>query len=168
MKQLAISLLVGLLFGVGLGISGMTQGDKVVGFLDLTDAWDPSLAFVMVGAIGVHLGLFRFIVKRPSPLLAQRFGIPTRTDIDKRLVLGAGLFGVGWAIGGYCPGPGLVSAASGAAPALVFVAAMTGGMLLFRIVDEALKRAPAEDQPQSLTSVSSRSDASSRPETKAS
>ena len=153
MRQLVVALVVGLLFGAGLGISGMTQADKVIGFLDLADGWDPSLAFVMVGGIGVHLALFRLILRRPSPVFAAQFGIPTRTDIDRRLVGGAALFGVGWAIGGYCPGPGLVSAAAGAAPALVFVAAMTGGMLLQHAVDEARrgarekKQAPEVDLP---------------------
>ncbi|MCB9674409.1 MAG: YeeE/YedE family protein [Alphaproteobacteria bacterium] len=115
----------------------MTQADKVIAFLDLSDAWDPSLAFVMIGAIGVHMALFRFIVRRPSPLFADAFGIPTRSDIDGRLVAGSALFGVGWALGGYCPGPGLVSSASGSTNALVFVATLTAGMLLYHALDEA-------------------------------
>ena len=137
MKQMIAALVAGLVFGLGLGISGMTQADKVIGFLDVADAWDPSLALVMGGAIGVHLLLFRFIVKQPSPIFGERFGIPTRTDIDGRLVGGAALFGIGWALGGYCPGPGLVSGASGAGNALVFVGTMTAGMLLFHVADEA-------------------------------
>ncbi len=132
----------GLLFGLGLGLSGMTQADKVVNFLDLSNAWDPSLALVMLGAIAVHLIAYRWITSRPSPLLAARFGIPTRTDIDTRLVVGSALFGVGWALGGYCPGPGLVSAVSGSTEALVFVAALTAGMLLFHVVEEARVEAP--------------------------
>ncbi|MCK6503506.1 YeeE/YedE family protein [Myxococcota bacterium] len=132
--QLAVSFVVGLVFALGLGLSGMTQADKVIGFLNVAGAWDPSLAFVMMGAIAVHLVFYRFTVKRPSPLLGGRFGIPTRTDIDPRLVGGSAIFGVGWALGGYCPGPGLVSAASGGASALVFVAAMTGGMLLYHVL----------------------------------
>jgi uncharacterized membrane protein YedE/YeeE len=134
LSQIAVSFLVGLVFALGLGLSGMTQADKVIGFLNLAGAWDPSLAFVMMGAIAVHLVFFRFTVRRPSPLLGGRFGIPTRTDIDPRLVGGSAIFGVGWALGGYCPGPGLVSAASGGASALVFVAAMTGGMLLYHVL----------------------------------
>ena len=129
----------GLLFAVGLGVSGMTQAPKVIGFLNLPGGWDPSLAFVMVGAIAVHFLLFRLILRRASPLLGGRFGLPTRADIDVRLLGGAALFGVGWALGGYCPGPGLVSAASGGAHALTFVAGMTGGMLLFHAVDAALQ-----------------------------
>ena len=138
MKQLGVSLLVGLLFGAGLGLSGMTQSDKVIGFLDITDNWDPSLALVMVGAIAVHLVFYRLILKRSSPVFGDRFGIPTRKDIDARLVLGSATFGVGWALGGFCPGPGLVSAPSGSVNALVFVGTMTVGMLAFRAFDEAI------------------------------
>lgn len=137
MKPIFSALLTGLIFGLGLSISGMTQADKVIAFLDLSDSWDPSLAFVMGGAIGVHLLLYKLILNRPSPLFGERFGIPTRTDVDVRLVAGSGIFGVGWALGGYCPGPGLVSAASGATNALVFAGTMTGGMLLFHALDEA-------------------------------
>lgn len=129
--------LAGLLFGLGLGISGMTMPEKVIGFLDLSHAWDPSLAMVMVGAIAVHLAALRLILERGSPVLAERFGIPTRQDIDLRLVGGAALFGVGWALGGYCPGPGLVSSGSGLGEGLVFTAALTVGMLLFHGLDEA-------------------------------
>lgn len=135
MRPVLSALLVGVLFGIGLSVSGMTQADKVINFLDLSHAWDPSLAFVMLGAIGVHVVLFRFILKRSSPLFAERFGIPTRSDIDKRLVIGSGLFGVGWALGGYCPGPGIVSVTSAAPSALVFMVFLTLGILLFQWVD---------------------------------
>lgn len=124
----------GLMFGLGLGISGMTDADKVVGFLDLFGNWDPSLAFVMVGAIGVHLVLYRVILKRESPLYSGKFSIPTSKDIDVRLVAGAALFGVGWGLGGVCPGPGLVSGAALTTEALVFIAAMVGGMIVFQAV----------------------------------
>lgn len=137
MRVVAASLVSGLLFGIGLGVSGMTRPDKVIGFLDLVDGWDPSLALVLIGAIAVHLVLFRLIVRRSSPLFAGKFGIPSRTDLDARLVLGSALFGVGWALGGYCPGPGLVSGASLAADGLIFLAALTAGMLLFHLSDEA-------------------------------
>lgn len=135
MKPILSAGTVGLLFGLGLGVSGMTRADKVIGFLDLADGWDPSLAFVMGGAIAVHMTLFRLILRRPSPLFGSSFGIPTRTDIDGRLVAGSALFGIGWAIGGYCPGPGLVSFASLAPQALVFVAALTVGILGVQFVD---------------------------------
>jgi uncharacterized membrane protein YedE/YeeE len=120
----------GSLFAVGLAISGMTKPSKVVGFLDVAGAWDASLAFVMVGAIGVHFVAHRLIRGRAAPLFDTKFHLPTRREIDLRLVLGAGLFGVGWGLGGFCPGPGLVSAAGGSVGALVFVAGMTLGMLI--------------------------------------
>ncbi|MCK6502386.1 YeeE/YedE family protein [Myxococcota bacterium] len=129
----------GLLFAVGLGVSGMTQAPKVIGFLNLPGDWDPSLALVMVGAIAVHLVLFRLILRRGTPLWGGRFGVPTRADVDARLLGGAALFGVGWALGGYCPGPGLVSVVGGGAHAWTFVAGMTGGMLLFHAVETALQ-----------------------------
>ena len=119
----------GALFGVGLGISGMTRPEKVVGFLDLAGAWDASLAFVMLGAIAVHLVAYRLLRRRTSPLFDTRFHHPTRNDIDRRLVLGGALFGVGWGLGGFCPGPGIVAAASGSPPAVAFVVAMTAGVL---------------------------------------
>ncbi len=126
---------IGLLFAAGLAISGMTQPAKVVGFLDFTGDWDPSLGFVMGGAIAVHLALYKWIVKRPSPLMGLRFGIPTRTDINLRLIGGAALFGAGWAIGGLCPGPGLVGAGAFGLNALLFVGAMLGGMQLFHVAN---------------------------------
>lgn len=143
MKDIVSALVAGVVFGLGLGVSGMTRADKVIGFLDVSDAWDPSLAFVMVGAIAVHLVLFRLILRRSSPLFGERFGIPTRTDIDARLVVGSGLFGIGWAMGGYCPGPGLVSMTSGAPNAFAFVLSMIGGMVLFHAWDASQKAAAA-------------------------
>lgn len=108
----------------------MTLPSKVVGFLDLAGAWDASLAFVMIGAIAVHFVLYRVIARRRSPLFDASFHLPTRKDIDRRLVAGAALFGVGWGLGGFCPGPGLVSAGAGSLNAIVFVVGMTLGMLL--------------------------------------
>lgn len=130
MKPLFAAFGAGLLFGLGLGLSGMTLPAKVTAFLDITGAWDPSLAFVMVGAIGVHFVLFRVVTKRVGPLFGGLFQIPRRSDIDLPLVLGAALFGIGWGLGGYCPGPGLASLATLGWPALLFVAAMTAGMKL--------------------------------------
>lgn len=128
MKGHFFAALSGAVFAVGLAISGMTRPAKVVGFLDLSGAWDPSLAFVMVGAIAVHFVATRLITRRARPLFDERFHLPTRKDLDARLLLGAALFGVGWGLGGFCPGPGLVSAASGSLPAFVFVIGMTLGM----------------------------------------
>jgi uncharacterized membrane protein YedE/YeeE len=121
------ALFSGLLFGAGLLVSGMTMPSKVLGFLDVAGDWDPSLAFVMVGGIGINLVLGRLLLKRAAPLFAPAFSGPTVTAIDGPLVLGAVIFGIGWGLGGYCPGPALVTAAGGG-QALLFVGAMLVGM----------------------------------------
>ncbi|MBO6635820.1 YeeE/YedE family protein [Parvibaculum sp.] len=122
----------GILFGLGLTISGMANPAKVLGFLDIAGDWDPTLAFVMGGAIIAAFPAFQWAKRRDHPLLAEKWFIPTRTDIDGRLVAGAALFGIGWGIAGFCPGPGL--AALGLVPeqALTFVVAMIVGMLAHR------------------------------------
>ena len=124
----------GLVFGIGLVLAGMTDPAKVIGFLDFLGDWDGSLMFVMGGAIAVHFLLFRVITRRASPLFDARFHLPTRRDLDTRLVAGAALFGVGWGLAGFCPGPGIVSLGSGTSAALVFVATMTVGMWVQRLV----------------------------------
>lgn len=131
----------GLLFGLGLLLSGMADPGKVIGFLDLAGRWDPSLAFVMVGAILVGAFAFAFAKRRARSFLGGAMHIPTRRDIDVRLVLGSIVFGIGWGIGGFCPGPALVSFGSGQDKAAVFVAAMLGGMLLYSAA-ERLMQAP--------------------------
>ena len=120
----------GLVFACGLVAGGMTQPSKVVGFLDVTGAWDPSLALVMGGALGTHALLRRFVLARPRPLLAPTFYVPTRSDLDARLIAGAAIFGVGWGLGGFCPGPAIVALGAGMPAALVVVPAMLAGMLL--------------------------------------
>lgn len=132
MKPVWTAFGAGGLFGVGLVVSGMTRPAKVIGFLDVGRSWDPSLALVMAAAVAVHMTLYRLIVRRRAPLYDAGFHLPTRKDLDLRLVAGAALFGVGWGLGGYCPGPGLVSLGAGLLPALVFIAAMTAGMVLER------------------------------------
>ncbi len=127
MSGLVAALFSGLLFGAGLLVSGMTMPSKVLGFLDVAGDWDPSLAFVMVGGIGINLVLGRLLLKRAAPLWAPGFSLPTATAIDGPLVWGAVIFGIGWGLGGYCPGPALVTAAGGG-QALLFVAAMLVGM----------------------------------------
>jgi uncharacterized membrane protein YedE/YeeE len=123
----------GALFGAGLLIAGMTQPARVVGFLDPVHGWDPSLGFVMLGAVAVYAVALRAIRRRrASPWFDTTFHLPTRRDLDLPLVLGAAIFGVGWGLAGLCPGPALVSAASGAPHALAFVAAMLAGMALQR------------------------------------
>ncbi|MEO8182289.1 MAG: DUF6691 family protein [Deltaproteobacteria bacterium] len=110
MKRNAAVFGTGALFAVGLAISGMTKPSKIMGFLDIAGHWDASLAFVMTGAVAVHFVAYRVIRRRPAPLFDTKFHVSTRKDIDPRLVLGAALFGVGWALGCFCPGPGLVAA----------------------------------------------------------
>jgi len=134
-KGLITAALSGLVFGAGLVVSGMTRPDVVVGFLDLLGPWDPSLGVVMVGALPVHTPLRRVIDHRTAPLCSTSFSRPTRRDIDGRLVGGAALFGVGWGLAGYCPGPAVVSALPGGPKAITFVAAMLGGMLLVHFLD---------------------------------
>jgi uncharacterized membrane protein YedE/YeeE len=123
-----VALLIGLLFGAGLLLSGMTQPVKVLGFLDWLGAWDPSLLFVMGGAVVVYAIAYRVIVRRPRPLLADAFVLPSGSTIDAKLIGGAALFGLGWGLGGYCPGPSIVSLASGALDAFVLVIATVAGM----------------------------------------
>jgi uncharacterized protein len=130
MKVLAVSFFSGVIFALGLGLSGMTRPIKVIGFLDFFGTWDATLAFVMVGAIGVYFFACRRAATMASPLLAPSFALPQRRDLDVRLIGGAAIFGVGWGLGGFCPGPALTSLASGALPVLIFVAAMVIGMYL--------------------------------------
>lgn len=133
MKTVLMAGLTGVLFALGLGIGGMTDPAKVVGFLDFSGAWDPSLAFVMGGAVGTHALLRRLISRRPKPVFAPAFPDLSKSQIDAKLVGGAALFGIGWGMAGYCPGPALVSAAKGTPTVLLFVAAMLAGMGLFRV-----------------------------------
>jgi uncharacterized protein len=133
MKSL-LSFISGVVFALGLGISGMTRPVKVIGFLDFAGHWDPSLAFVMIGAIAVYFVAYRWIRTRSAPLLTDRFSVPQRTDVDRNLVVGAAVFGAGWGLSGFCPGPALTSLASGAVPVMVFVAAMAAGMYLQGLV----------------------------------
>ena len=125
--------LVGLVFGLGLILSGMTDPGKVIGFLDLAGLWDPSLALVMGGAIAVGFFAFAFAKKRTVNFLGGALHLPKSNQIDKPLVIGAVLFGAGWGLAGFCPGPGLVSLASGNAKGAFFVAFMLVGMQLFEI-----------------------------------
>jgi uncharacterized protein len=120
----------GLLFAVGLAVGGMTQPSKVVGFLDVTGAWDASLALVMGGALATHALLRPWVLARRRPLFAAGFMLPTKPDIDTRLIVGAAIFGVGWGLGGFCPGPALVSLGAGTRAAIIVVPAMLVGMVL--------------------------------------
>jgi len=135
MMSRASAFAAGVVFAVGLGISGMTQPAKVIGFLDFFGRWDPSLVFVMGGAVVFYFAAFRWVRGYGTPLLADRFRLPDRTDIDARLVAGAAIFGVGWALAGYCPGPAITSLGALSGDALIFAAAMLAGMLVFRTVN---------------------------------
>lgn len=126
------SFAVGFLFAIGLGVSGMTQPKKVIGFLDLFGEWDPSLIFVMLGAILVHLVLYRIIRKRNAPLFSESWHIPTKKEITRRLIVGSLIFGLGWGIAGYCPGPALVSLATFTLRPALFVLFMLIGMKTFQ------------------------------------
>ena len=130
MKAFLVSFVSGTVFALGLGISGMTRPIKVIGFLDFAGKWDASLAFVMIGAIAIYFIAFRLVRRRSTPLLAEKFSVPERKDIDRNLIVGAAIFGAGWGLGGFCPGPAITSLASGAVPVTVFVIAMVTGIYL--------------------------------------
>lgn len=139
MTQRLTEFAVGLVFGLGLLVSGMTDPAKVLGFLDITGDWDPSLAFVMGGAILIGVFAFTFARRRTTDFFGGAIRWPSSTAIDRRLIGGGLLFGVGWGLAGFCPGPALVSAAAGAPKAVVFVVAMLAGMALFETI-ERLRR----------------------------
>jgi uncharacterized membrane protein YedE/YeeE len=135
--------LIGLLFGVGLILSGMTDPGKVIGFLDILGTWDPSLAFVMGGAIAVGVVAFGLAKKRTVSFLGGAMHLPTSKDINARLVVGSLLFGAGWGLAGFCPGPALVSLGAGQDKAVVFVLAMLLGMLAFEVLERGKTKAAA-------------------------
>ncbi len=138
--QLLFALLGGLVFGIGLILSGMTDPSKVIGFLDLAGNWDPSLGFVMAGAIAVGVIAFRLAARRQRSWLGEAMRMPTAKHIDRRLVLGSLAFGVGWGLAGFCPGPALVSFATGNSQAIIFVISMLAGMALFELGEKTLGR----------------------------
>ncbi len=135
--------LIGLLFGVGLILSGMTDPGKVIGFLDVSGTWDPSLAFVMGGAIVVGVVAFGLAKKRTFSFLGGAMRLPTSNDINARLIVGSLLFGSGWGLAGFCPGPALVSLGAGQDKAVVFVLAMLLGMLMFEVLERGKAKAAA-------------------------
>ena len=145
--RVLVGLLAGLLFGAGLAVSQMINPDKVLAFLDVAGAWDPSLAFVMLGAVVVTAFGYRFVLRQPKPLLDDSFSVPTSTDVDGRLVIGAAIFGVGWGLGGYCPGPAIASVGLGAVETVVFVICMAVGMIVGRLRPAVLKATPSSHVP---------------------
>ena len=138
------SLLAGLVFGLGLIVSGMADPAKVLGFLDLAGPWDPSLAFVMAGAIAVGALAFAIARTRTVSFLGAAMKLPMSRDIDGRLVIGSVVFGIGWGIAGFCPGPGLVALGMGEVKALVFVVAMLLGMGAFELLERRKQRASVQ------------------------
>lgn len=134
-NRVATSFVVGLIFALGLGVSGMTQPQKVIGFLNVF-AWDPSLVFVMAGSIAVHFWAYRLVRHRKSPLFDAHFHTPTRKDISPKLLVGSALFGFGWGLAGYCPGPAITSLGSGRPEILYFVVAFFLGMYGYRITEK--------------------------------
>lgn len=139
MKPLA-GLVAGLLFGLGLAVSGMMNPVRVLGFLDVAGAWDPSLAFVLAGAVAVSTAGVLLARRCSAPLCAERFAWPTVRDIDAKLLTGSALFGIGWGLAGFCPGPAIASLPLGMGRSFLFVAAMLAGMALYRITVQARRR----------------------------
>lgn len=140
-KHFISAFLAGLIFGLGLLASGMANPDKVLSFLDLAGAWDPSLALVMAGAIAIGLIAFGFIKGRNQSLFGEPLRLPGKTQLDQRLVLGSLGFGIGWGLAGFCPGPALVAVGAGEIKAMVFVVAMLAGMGLFELLEKRRKTA---------------------------
>ncbi|WP_418318132.1 DUF6691 family protein [Piscinibacter sakaiensis] len=144
MLYLVTSWLAGLVFGIGLIVSGMANPAKVLGFLDLAGQWDPSLAFVMAGAIAVGVVAFAIARRRNTSLIGLDMKLPTASGLDRRLIGGSVLFGVGWGIAGFCPGPALVALGMGHVKALVFVLAMLAGMAMFELLKRREAATPAK------------------------
>ena len=130
MVQLAAAFAVGIIFALGLAVSEMINPARVIGFLDVAGRWDPTLLIVMTGALAVTVPLFPVILHRSKPFLAARYSLPTQTRIDRRLIVGAAIFGAGWGLAGFCPGPALAALASGSPSVILFVLAMLGGQWL--------------------------------------
>jgi len=140
MAQMLVAAIAGIVFGLGLAISQMVDPAKVLAFLDLAGDWDPSLAFVMGGAVAVSLVAFRYSLRRRAPLLARSFALPEVSGIDARLLAGAALFGAGWGLVGFCPGPAIASFAFGQVESVLFVAAMAAGMAVANLVPGPSRR----------------------------
>lgn len=134
MKQYFIALLSGLIFGFGLGLSQMIDQGRVLGFMDVAGVWDPTLLFVLGGAVGVTIIAFRFVLRRPAPIFAPKFYLPTRKDIDMPLVAGAAVFGIGWGISGFCPGPAVASLALGSLNPILFMISVAVGSYIYNFV----------------------------------
>jgi len=144
MAKIAVSFLIGIVFGIGILVSGMANPAKVLNFFDVFGTWDPSLAFVMGGALVVTAIGFRLVLAKSHPLLANGFALPSKTDLDLRLIGGAATFGVGWGLSGFCPGGAIPALGLGRAEPVIFVAALVVGMGLAKIVETARARTAAQ------------------------
>jgi len=142
MSKNVAALLSGIVFGFGLALSHMVEPTKVLDFLDIAGRWDPSLALVMAGAVVVTFVAFRLIGQRSKPLLAAHFLLPTKSELDRPLIVGAAVFGVGWGLAGYCPGPGIAALGLGTWEAPVFIASLAAGSLVHRWFFEVRKNRP--------------------------
>lgn len=140
--RLASAFAIGLIFGLGIALSGMINPAKVLNFFDLAGTWDPSLAFVMAGALAVAVPGYRLVLRRPAPVMEHRFQLPDTRVIDRRLVLGSATFGVGWGIAGFCPGGALPALGTGEPGVYLFVASLIAGLLLARVI-QSRTRSPA-------------------------
>jgi hypothetical protein len=147
MRHLVPAFLIGLLFGLGIVISGMVNPAKVLNFFDFAGTWDPSLAFVMGGALAVTFIGYRLVLARPQPLLAERFHLPGARDVDARLVGGAALFGIGWGMAGFCPGGALPALGTGRSEVLFFVAALIAGIYTAQWLLRLRQKGAASPQP---------------------
>jgi uncharacterized membrane protein YedE/YeeE len=137
MAQLLASLFIGTLFGAGLAVSGMINPARVIGFLDVAGRWDPTLAFVMIGALAVTIPAFALARRQGvAPALGDAFRIPAAKDIDGRLIIGSAIFGIGWGLSGFCPGPAIAALGSGQWPVIAFGISMLAGMVLFKVWGE--------------------------------
>jgi uncharacterized membrane protein YedE/YeeE len=153
MKVRIGAFLGGLVFGIGLAVGGMTQPSKIVGFFDFFGSWDPSLAFVMGGALIVYTPVYRWAIRTwQRPIWAPTFSLPTRRDVDWRLIVGSGIFGVGWGLGGYCPGPAFTSVGAGSREALIFGLAMLAGVAAYQVLMR-LREGRAGDRDQAAATL---------------
>ncbi len=135
----------GFLFSIGLVISGMTRPNNIIGFLDFFGEWEPALLFVMAGALGVYAALYPLVMKRRSPFFNKKFDIPQTKKLDAKLIVGAAAFGIGWGLGGFCPGPALASLGTGAVDVIVFFASFLVGVFLYRLASTGNSN-PSVDQ----------------------
>ena len=154
MGRMIVALPAGTLFGLGLAVSGMMNPAKVIGFLDVAGDWDPTLIFVMGGALLITVPAFRLILNRQRPILADGFALPTKSAPDARLLGGAALFGVGWGLSGFCPGPAVAALVTGLTPVFAFVAAMMAGMTLYAWVFERPDRSDVRAEPANSKGLS--------------